>query len=499
MGAARGYPMDFRGGSSTPGASSTFRDGTYRRIGQPSGYDQLIPRAANDNSPGAAARAAALAALRRIAPRLIPGLNLAMLAYDAFQWYTYDPFQGWNTTCDQTGSWPISFYRYGPGTVCGGLGFEPLGNWKTDELHGWQERVDVGLPGWHNVRYSAIRTDGVVPPLPLPTDVPGQTRSAPMPKPAFPEDEPYMPPYKPYEPEPYTPGKPANDPLPMPDVFPWRAIPYRTGLDNWLTDRGNNPGAKPQNGPGEPPQPPPPYEDYTKEQWWEEYWRGHTWYIRQKLRELRDQTRNNADKVDDQLLDWLFNREPFPVDLSPYQDLIAYPEPTPVSREREAVASAQVGAVTVSVLPMLRSAPSVRQASRPPGPGVKEKKLKVVAPAIAKLLMNGATESCDAIGALFQAIPLKHRLANGGTKRLPKGAEKDRKNILKKFQDVGCPQQALYVYKYLNEVNANDAVKNLIVNELVDRALGKINQKANAAYVKANRNTRVGLGFGVNF
>lgn len=431
MGTARGYPQEgYRSGARpyrAPGGFQPPAQAAPRELAIP----DLKP-VANDNALGGPARAIALFALRRVAPRLIPGLNLLSYAYDLYQWYTMDPVAGWNVACDNGGWGNPKTWRYGPGTTCGGLGFEPLGNWKTDELFGWEERLDLGLPGWFNVAWSATRTDGVVAPLPAPGTEP-DTRTLPSAPVEFPD----MPPYVPYETPYWWPSEPpANDPFPMkvPERLPWRALPYRTGVDYWLTVRGPQVSPRPRPVPEE-------------------------------------------------------------VDLEEIPDIRKL-EQEAIKRAPQRQNSPRTNS---DMLPVLRSRPSVRAASRPAGRGRKELKIKLVAPAIAKLLINSATETCDFVGALFQAIPLKQRLKDKVTKRLPKNHEIDRKNPTKKMQDVGCPQQAIYIYKKLNDVAVDKAIKNLIVNELIDRGIGKVNQKVNAAYVKANKGTRVGIGFGPTF
>ena len=95
-------------------------------------------------------------------------------------------------------------------------------------------------------------------------------------------------------------------------------------------------------------------------------------------------------------------------------------------------------------------------ARRPPGPGVKERKVKSNAPGLLLMLQkiaHTATEAIDFIDALHDALP-------------------------KRFQAKGdaTPQQkAQAVYRHINEIDVELAIRNLIINHITDSVIGRSN------------------------
>jgi len=117
----------------------------------------------------------------------------------------------------------------------------------------------------------------------------------------------------------------------------------------------------------------------------------------------------------------------------------------------------------------------------PPPAGTKERKFVLGKGGTPGRIFGTVTEIYDFVDCLFAAIPLKQRLKDGVTKRMPKNAKKDRRNPTggKKFQDVGLYNKSLYIAKHFDAIDMSKAINCLVVNEIQDRGIGLINQMAN--------------------
>lgn len=166
------------------------------------------------------------------------------------------------------------------------------------------------------------------------------------------------------------------------------------------------------------------------------------------------------------------------------------------------------GTVTQTQTVPVTSAPSVlppRLFPSRPADGTKEKKGRMTIqgaaaslgrPGTAGLrLFNMATEFCDAVEALWDAIPFDVKLKRGFVKKLPKSA---RKQEGKRFSDLdkknwskpGCLKMAAQVNEAWKEMHLPTAVKNLIQEHIEDRVIGGLAQKASKAHAGVQRRLR---------
>lgn len=102
----------------------------------------------------------------------------------------------------------------------------------------------------------------------------------------------------------------------------------------------------------------------------------------------------------------------------------------------------------------------------PAGKNHKEKKLKGALATVYLAISRGVgsfTEGMDFIEALYQAIPAKYRRWRGRD-----GKWRDRAH--------GPYEKAKHIYRYLPFIEVDKAIKNLIYNELQDRAIGKLSR-----------------------
>ena len=97
---------------------------------------------------------------------------------------------------------------------------------------------------------------------------------------------------------------------------------------------------------------------------------------------------------------------------------------------------------------------------RPPGKGTKERKAKVRF-AVAKMFMNWTTESIDAIEAVWYALPPKYRTPRA------------------------TPQQMVMdLYRHAEHIQMEVAVRNLVLANLQDKAIGKLTAPLQRAFRK---------------
>lgn len=383
------------------------------------------------------------------AGRFIPVVGTAILAallakelYDRYYgrvtlpWvpYSYNPTAAWPLVgCNRT-DLTVTTWRYGPGTTCGGLGFEPLGGADYSELFGWAERFDLGLPGWFNVAWQGTRTDGVVDALPPAGYVPNVQRTLPMP-----------------------PGTVAgaNDIPGVPGLLPipWDLVPARDRAQDavqWLTDRGYD--VPPPRGPLVPPVVRP------------------------------DAIATNPGRT----FVW---------------DLVggrAVPSPATV------VIPQALREVSANEITVARNVPRGPNLPRLPPSKTKERKGRMTVMGQAAGLPGGlkgarafgfATEACDFVDALWDAIPFKVKLKDGVVKKLPKSARGQQEG--KRYSDLdkknwsqpGCLKKAEYIFKTggWHDMHIPTALKNLFMNELQDRAIGTLSNKAVKAHSAAQR------------
>ena len=126
----------------------------------------------------------------------------------------------------------------------------------------------------------------------------------------------------------------------------------------------------------------------------------------------------------------------------------------PNGQPRTPLPRSQTLTITPGIKGQVSSNPYI--ARRPPGPGVKERKVKSNAPGLLLMLQkiaHTATEAIDFIDALHDALP-------------------------KRFQAKGdaTPQQkAQAVYRHINEIDVELAIRNLIINHITDSVIGRSN------------------------
>lgn len=103
----------------------------------------------------------------------------------------------------------------------------------------------------------------------------------------------------------------------------------------------------------------------------------------------------------------------------------------------------------------------------PPPLGTKEKKLRAIGAyaAIAQKAMQATTEGLDYLDALHDALPDKFKARPKWTKELG-------------WRAASPQAKARALYDNFDQINWNEAVKNLIFNEVGDRILGRANAKA---------------------
>lgn len=125
--------------------------------------------------------------------------------------------------------------------------------------------------------------------------------------------------------------------------------------------------------------------------------------------------------------------------------------------------------------------------SRPPGPGVKERKGEM--PGWAMNVMKGvwaATEAIDAIDAIWKALPKDIRDATPKTGRTRKGA------LIGEGKAYSTPlDKAKHLYDNLDKLDLPEAIKNLIINHYTDALMGRFHGTVDKARRRAG-----GTGWG---
>lgn len=123
--------------------------------------------------------------------------------------------------------------------------------------------------------------------------------------------------------------------------------------------------------------------------------------------------------------------------------------------------------------PVLKPPPVI---PAPPGPKVKEKKARTAGYGVANAVVGAATEGVDVLEALWDALPRNRQTREKGKKTTPQ-------------------QKALDLYRGWQDIDVAAAVKNLVANELKDRAIGTIGQAVGKAAAKAKPHGDLPIGF----
>lgn len=113
---------------------------------------------------------------------------------------------------------------------------------------------------------------------------------------------------------------------------------------------------------------------------------------------------------------------------------------------------------------------------RPPGPKVKERKIRMGGYGAINAVVGAATEAVDVVEALWDALPRSAQTREKGKKTTPQ-------------------QKALDLYKGWPQLDLPAAVKNLLANELKDRAIGTIGQAVGKAAQKARPHGNLPIGY----
>lgn len=122
----------------------------------------------------------------------------------------------------------------------------------------------------------------------------------------------------------------------------------------------------------------------------------------------------------------------------------------------------------------------------------KSAKLRTSRGALVVRIFNEVSEVCDAVGALYKALPRARQVFVPGM-QLP-GGDPSRFRV-----SATCAQQAEAVYRYFNEIDWNTAIINLLKENATDYfygGLGRITRKANKKIGRAESSiivSRIGL------
>lgn len=156
------------------------------------------------------------------------------------------------------------------------------------------------------------------------------------------------------------------------------------------------------------------------------------------------------------------------------------------------------------------AAPPVGPLPKPPAKREKERKQRVRAAdafggsipvRVVTDAFGKATEACDAVEALFMAIPLKQRIKDKKTYYKPRALNKRKSDtkgheFASKYGHTGCVQQAFYVYHNLDKIGWGQALAGLFMNEVKDRLIGSASSDASKAFANATKKARFAGGKG---
>ena len=103
---------------------------------------------------------------------------------------------------------------------------------------------------------------------------------------------------------------------------------------------------------------------------------------------------------------------------------------------------------------------------RPPGPRTKERKFALTVSGVGRLILGHVTEGIDTIQAIYDALPLKLR-----------------QRLWRMNGNYMSPlDKALAIYRYINDIDPQKAVENLVYEQIEDYVygrLGRITAEAN--------------------
>ena len=130
------------------------------------------------------------------------------------------------------------------------------------------------------------------------------------------------------------------------------------------------------------------------------------------------------------------------------------PMPTPLTNSNPTLV------LTPGSQPLPTPEPHLRE---PPGSNTRERKVVDGGQALRNLrkVFHSMTEACDAIQAVYEALPENVRKAEKKSKRYSK-----------------CSHQANVLYRHWDEVDINQAIENLIKNHIEDKIIGTMNRGA---------------------
>lgn len=148
----------------------------------------------------------------------------------------------------------------------------------------------------------------------------------------------------------------------------------------------------------------------------------------------------------------------------------------------------------------------------PPPKGTRERKFAVTVGGRNAIIraVNGATEACDFVDAIFEALPKeiqkKARREVLGQRALPWWKQKNKygqtpwnkegaaKPGLFDPKNMGCHHKAIAIYQNYNKVNMTNAIRNLAKEKLVDMAYGAQGKVAAQASRQAGLSKGLQLG-----
>lgn len=131
------------------------------------------------------------------------------------------------------------------------------------------------------------------------------------------------------------------------------------------------------------------------------------------------------------------------------------------------------------VWPPTRRRPRARHQPRRPGPNLREPKYSAAGAAGAAVVrfLDQFTEGADYIEALWEALPSHAQTKIKGERTLPQTMAQD-------------------LWNNWDQIDLNEALINLLKNEIEDRAIGTANRRANDAFLNSDlgRESPIGIG-----
>lgn len=127
--------------------------------------------------------------------------------------------------------------------------------------------------------------------------------------------------------------------------------------------------------------------------------------------------------------------------------------------------------------------------SQPPNDRVRERKITINQNGVPMRVFGTLTEFSEFVTCLFTSVPLKQRLKDGVTKRIPRAKQKSFMTAQGEIKtarnvNVGVYKQAKYLYEHYNDVNIAQAIDCWRSSEATDAVIGKYSSAANNAAVK---------------